>query len=122
MVGPVCCSATGYAQSGFLLAARQWLQAVGWPPPCSRYICYACLMPCAWHRDFELHVYVDDVVLNAAHRRPDVAADRLSQAAKLLLKVFKKTLHLQIAFQKCVLLAASSNVDGRLRANLQHTV
>ena len=74
-----------------------------------------------WHPRVELHVCVDDVDPCAAYRCPRQAADRLSGATRLLLQVFEGVLQLQVAYQKCVLLASSSNVDGRLRSNLRST-
>ena len=52
-----------------------------------------------WHPRVELHVYVDDVDLYAAHRCPRQAADRLSGATRLLLQVFEGVLQLQVANQ-----------------------
>ena len=74
-----------------------------------------------WHPHVELHVYVDDVDLYVAHTCPRQAADRLSGATRLLLQVFEGVLQMQVAYQKCVLLASSSNVDGHLRNNLRST-
>ena len=72
-----------------------------------------------WHPHVELHVDVGDVDLCAARASPRQAADRLSGATKLLLQVFDDVLQMQVAFQKCVLLASSSHVDGHLRTNLR---
>ena len=74
-----------------------------------------------WHPRVELHVYVDDVDLFCARPRASEAADDLAGAAKLLLKVFDQALLLQVAFQKCVLLAASADAEVRLRKHLRHT-
>ena len=74
-----------------------------------------------WHPRVELRVRVNNVDLYAAHSCPRQAADRLSGATRLLLQVFEDVLQMQVAYQKCVLLASSSNVDGRLRNNLRST-
>ena len=74
-----------------------------------------------WHPRVELHVYVDDVDLFCAQRRAADAADALTGAARLLLQVFERALCLQVAFQKCVLLATSADVGVRLQKGLAST-
>ena len=66
-------------------------------------------------------MYVDDVDMFCARPRAADAADGLSAAAKLLLQVFEGALCLQVAYQKCVLLATSAPAEARLKANLSRT-
>ena len=72
-----------------------------------------------YHRGVELHVYVDDVDLYAAHSCPRAAYAALAQAANFLLTTFENALLLQVACHKCVLLASNITSDRELRDRMR---
>ena len=70
-----------------------------------------------WHREVELHVFVDDVDINATRNTADDAAFVVSKATERLLTEFKR-LGLKVGLHKCMVLGSCKKVKDRLLVHI----
>ena len=66
-----------------------------------------------WHKEVELHVFVDDVDVNASHDTADAAAFAVAKATNRILTVFER-LGLKVGISKCMVLGSCKKVKDKL--------